>query len=146
MTAVGDPAPDFEAQLQDGHSFRFSSTRGHPTVLYFYPKADTPGCTIEAKGFRDHHAEFEKKGVKIIGVSVDPCADQLAFAKKYGLPFALVADVDRKVSTAYGVLGPRGTSRRVTFLVGADGRVAEVIDTSSAETHVERARARFLAP
>ncbi len=146
MTDVGDLAPDFEAQLQDGSSFRFSSTRGHPAVLYFYPEADTPGCTIEAKGFRDHYAAFAKKGVTIVGVSVDPCADQLAFAKKYGLPFALVADVDHKVSTAYGVLGPRGTSRRVTFLIGADGRVVEVIDTSSAAQHVERARARFLAP
>lgn len=145
MPAVGDAAPDFEAELQDGSRFRFSSLKGHPVVLYFYPKADTPGCTIEAKGFRDHHGEFAKKGVKVVGVSVDVCADQLAFAKKYGLPFSLVADKDKKVSTAYGVLGPRGSARRVTFLIGADGRVAEVVDTSSADTHVERARARFLA-
>lgn len=145
MVSVGDRAPDFEAQLHDGSHFQFSSTRGHPTVLYFYPKADTPGCTIEAKGFRDHHAEFEKKGVKVIGVSVDPCADQLAFAKKYGLPFSLVADVDHKVSTAYGTLQGRGVARRVTFLIDADGRVAEIVDSSSAETHVQKARDRFLS-
>lgn len=145
MTAQGDLAPDFEAQLQDGSSFRFSSTRGHPTVLYFYPKADTPGCTIEAKGFRDHHAEFEKKGVRIVGVSVDTCADQLAFAKKYGLPFPLVADLEGKVAKRYGVLTPDGVARRVTFLIGADGRILEVVEVSGAAKHVESARARFLS-
>ena len=144
MTQAGELAPDFEAPLQDGSPFRLSSTRGSPTVLYFYPKADTPGCTVEAKGFRDHHAEFEKEGVRIVGVSVDPCADQLAFAKKYGLPFSLVSDTDHKVSTAYGVFDPRGGARRVTFLIGGDGKVLEVVDTSNAETHVRKARARFL--
>ena len=145
MPGIGEPAPDFEAKLQDGRSFRLSSTHGHPTVLYFYPKADTPGCTIEAKGFRDHHADFEKKGVRIVGVSVDSCADQLAFARKYGLPFALVSDEDHAVSTAYGVLGPRGAARRVSFLIGADGRIQEIVDTSSADEHVKRARSRFLS-
>ncbi len=144
MIAVGEAAPDFEAKLQDGSTFRLSSTRGHPTVLYFYPKADTPGCTIEAKGFRDHHAEFQKKGIQIVGVSVDDSPAQQAFAQKYGLPFRLVADRDKKVAGAYGVLGPHGVARRVTFLIGPTGSVEEIVDTSSAETHVERARARFL--
>ncbi len=144
MVAVGQPAPDFDAKLQDGSAFRLSSTRGHPTVLYFYPKADTPGCTIEAKGFRDHHAEFRSKGVEIVGVSVDDCPAQQAFREKYGLPFRLVADTDQKVSTAYGVLGPHGVARRVTFLIGSNGAVEEIVDTSGAETHVARARARFL--
>ena len=144
MVAVGEPAPDFEAKLQDGSSFRLSSTRGHPTVLYFYPKADTPGCTIEAKGFRDHHAEFQKKGVEIVGVSVDDSPAQEAFRQKYGLPFRLVADAEKKVSRTYGVLGPHGVARRVTFLIGPNGLVGEIVDTSVAERHVERARARFL--
>ena len=144
MVAEGEPAPDFEAKLQDGSSFRLSSTRGHPTVLYFYPKADTPGCTIEAKGFRDHHAEFQKKGVEIVGVSVDDCPAQEAFRQKYGLPFRLVADVEKKVSGTYGVLGPHGVARRVTFLIRPNGLVEEIVDTSGAERHVERARARFL--
>jgi thioredoxin-dependent peroxiredoxin len=144
MVAVGDVAPDFEAPDQDGHAFRLSSLRGAPVVLYFYPKADTPGCTIEAKGFRDHLSEFRAKGIQVVGVSTDECAEQKAFATKYGLNFTLVADAEKQVGKKYGVLNPRGTARRVTFLIGKDGKVAEVVDSSSAETHVARAQARFL--
>ncbi|MEM0129483.1 MAG: peroxiredoxin [Thermoplasmata archaeon] len=144
MVAVGEKAPDFEAKLQDGRSFRFSSTQGRPRILYFYPKADTPGCTIEAKGFRDRHAEFQARGVTIVGVSTDTCADQLAFAKKYGLPFSLVADETKAVARAYGVLGPSGHARRVSFFVAPDGTVEEVVDASAADTHLARAAARYL--
>jgi peroxiredoxin Q/BCP len=144
MVAVGEPAPDFDAPDQDGHAFRLSSTKGSSVVLYFYPKADTPGCTIEAKGFRDHLGEFNAKGVRVIGVSTDECADQKAFATKYGLNFTLIADAKKEVAQKYGVLGPRGSARRVSFLIGADGKIAEVIDSSSADTHVARAQARFL--
>ncbi|MFZ0699210.1 MAG: peroxiredoxin [Thermoplasmata archaeon] len=144
MIEVGHPAPDFQEKLQDGSSFRLSSLRGKPVVLYFYPKADTPGCTIEAKGFRDHYAEFQKAGVQIVGVSTDDCPDQQAFATKYGLPFALVADHAKKVASAYGVLKPTGTAKRVTFFINPDGTIAEVVDVSGAEQHVERARARYL--
>ncbi len=144
MVAAGEKAPVFESLNQDGSPFKSSSLHGVPTVLYFYPKADTPGCTIEAKGFRDHYAEFQKHGVAVIGVSTDDCPDQKAFAQKYGLPFPLIADRSKDVSTRFGVLGPRGTARRVSFLIDRDGTVLEVVDTSSADTHVERARARFL--
>ncbi|HLN52055.1 MAG: peroxiredoxin [Thermoplasmata archaeon] len=145
MIAVGEPAPDFEAPNQDGAPFRFSSLRGAPVVLYFYPQADTPGCTIESKGFQAHLPEFEKRGVRVVGVSVDDCPAQLAFARKYGLAFPLIADSKKEVSSRYGVLGPRGTARRVTFLIDRDGTVAEVVDTSKADPHLERARARFLS-
>ena len=144
MVAVGARAPDFEAKLQDESTFRLSSLAGHPTVLYFYPKADTPGCTIEAKGFRDQYPAFSAAGVKVVGVSVDDCPAQAAFAKKYGLPFPLVADTDRAVAEQYGVLNARGTARRVTFLIGPDERVLEVVDEPSADSHVAAARARFL--
>lgn len=144
MIAVGEPAPDFEAPDQDGKPFRLSSTRGMPVALYFYPKADTPGCTIESKGFQEHLGEFSAKGVRVIGVSVDDCPAQKAFAQKYGLRFPLIADTSKAVSTRYGVLGPRGSARRVTFLIERDGRVVEVIDQSSADPHVARAKARFL--
>jgi len=145
MIAVGDPAPDFEAPNQDGTPFRLSSLRGTPVVLYFYPEADTPGCTIESKGFQKHLPEFAKRGIRVVGVSVDGCPAQLAFARKYGLEFPLIADSTKEVSSRYGVLGPRGKARRVSFFIDRDGKVVEVVDTSSADPHVARAQARFLS-
>jgi len=144
MIAEGSEAPDFEAPDQDGRPLRLSSLRGHPVVLYFYPKADTPGCTVESKGFQRSLAEFVARGVHVLGVSVDGCPAQKAFAEKYGLAFPLIADSSREVVTKYGVLGPRGSARRVTFLIDRSGRVVEVVDQPSAEPHVARARARFL--
>ena len=144
MVAVGDRAPDFEAKIQDGSSFRLSSRMGHPLVLYFYPKADTPGCTIEAKGFRDDYAALSAAGVGVVGVSTDDCPEQMAFMKKYGLPFPLVADPSKAVTTQYGVLSPHGVARRVSFHIGADGKVLQVVDNSSADAHLAAARARFL--
>jgi len=144
MIAVGTLAPDFEAPDQDGRPFRLSALRGRPVVLYFYPKADTPGCTLESKGFQAHLAEFAAQGVHVVGVSVDDCPAQKAFAQKYGLRFPLIADVRKEVGEKYGVLGPRGPARRVTFLLDARGTVVEVVDSSSPDPHVERARARFL--
>ncbi len=144
MIATGAPAPDFEAPDQDGHPFRLSSLRGSPVVLYFYPQADTPGCTRESKGFQEHLPEFERQGVKIVGVSVDDCPAQRAFADKYGLRFPLIADRTKAVATSYGVLNPRGVARRVTFLIDRSGAVAEVVDGAAPEPHVARAQARFL--
>ena len=145
MIAVGDTAPDFVAPNQDGTPFRLSSLRGSPVVLYFYPKADTPGCTIESKGFRDVYQEYLAHKVQVVGVSVDDCPEQKAFAQKYGLPFPLIADSSKSVASAYGVLGPRGSARRVTFLIDGQGKVLEVVDASSPDPHLARARARFLA-
>jgi thioredoxin-dependent peroxiredoxin len=146
MVAVGDTAPDFTAPNQDGTPFRLSSLRGSPVVLYFYPKADTPGCTTESKGFRDEHAEYLAHKVHVVGISVDDCPAQKAFAQKYGFPFPLIADTTKTVATAYGVLGPRGSARRVTFLIDGKGKVVEVIDAGSPDPHLARARARFLTP
>ncbi|MCI4373466.1 MAG: peroxiredoxin [Thermoplasmata archaeon] len=144
MVETGQAAPDFVAPDQDGKSFTLSSLRGAPVVLYFYPAADTPGCTVEAKGFQNYLAEFAAKKVHIVGVSTDDCPAQKAFANKYGLRFPLIADSKKDVATKYGVLKPSGTARRVTFLIDAGGQVVEVVDSSSADTHVVRARERFL--
>jgi peroxiredoxin Q/BCP len=114
-------------------------------VLYFYPEADTPGCTVESKGFRDIYPQLKAKGVEVVGVSVDDVDKQCAFADKYGLPFPLVADATKKVATAYGALRPSGRARRVTFLIDPDGKIVEVVDVSDAVKHLERARARYLA-
>ena len=144
MPAAGSPAPDFTAPTHDGRSLHLADLRGRPVVLYFYPQADTPGCTRESKGFRDAYAEFQSKGVHIVGVSVDSVDDQCAFADKYSLPFPLVADTSKTVATEYGVLGPRGTARRVTFLIDPKGVVSKVIDTSDALEHVSVARRELL--
>ena len=145
MVAEGETAPDFEAPNQDGTPFRLSSLRGSPVILYFYPKADTPGCTIEAKGFARQYAELQTKNVHVIGVSIDDCPAQKALAKKYGLPFPLIADTSKEVARKYGVLSPRGGARRVSFHIDAKGTVLEVIDGSSADLHLTRAQARFLS-
>jgi thioredoxin-dependent peroxiredoxin len=143
MVAEGEIAPDFEAPNQDGTSFKLSSLRGTPVVLYFYPKADTPGCTIEAKGFRDQFANLEAKKVHVVGVSTDDCPEQKAFAQKYSLPFTLIADKSQDVARKYGVLADSGHARRVSFFLDGNGKVLEVVN-GSPDHHVDRARARFL--
>jgi thioredoxin-dependent peroxiredoxin len=144
MVETGQLAPDFVAPDQDGQPFTLSALRGAPVVLYFYPAADTPGCTIEAKGFQNYLSEFAQKHVHIVGVSTDDCPAQKAFANKYGLRFPLIADSKKDVATKYGVLKPSGSARRVTFLIDGNGKVLEVVDSSSADVHVARARERFI--
>lgn len=144
MIAHGEPAPDFEAPDQDGRPFRLSSLKGTPVVLYFYPEADTGGCTRESKGFQAELDAYRAKGVRVIGVSVDDCPKQKAFAEKYGFSFPLIADSTKEVTKRYGVLGQSGKARRVTFMIGKDGHVAEVVDSSDIDAHLSRARARFL--
>jgi peroxiredoxin Q/BCP len=145
MVGVGDLAPDFDAKVTGGTRLKLSSLRGAPVVLYFYPEADTSGCTLESKGFRDYYTEFRARKVHVVGVSVDDVEAQEAFAGKYQLPFPLVADTSKEVATAYGVLRPSGRARRVTFLIGPDGKVLEIVDQPAAPVHVDRARERFLS-
>lgn len=145
MVGAGDVAPDFDAKVSGGTRLKLSSLRGAPVVLYFYPEADTPGCTIESKGFRDFYGDFQARKVHVVGVSVDDVAAQDAFAGKYKLPFPLVADTSKEIATAYGVLRPSGRARRVTFLLDESGKVLEVVDDPSAPNHVAKARQRFLS-
>ncbi len=144
MPAIGEMAPDFNAPTSTGPSLKLSSLRGGPVILYFYPAADTPGCTIEAKSFRDLGPQLAAKGVKVVGVSTDGVDAQCRFAEKYDLTFPLVADSSKEIARAYGVLKPSGTAKRVTFFLGSDGRVADLLDASSADAHVRRARALYL--
>lgn len=113
-----------------------------PFVLYFYPKADTPGCTNEGGQFRDLYEQFKSKGVEIIGVSRDSVADQRAFKEKYSFPFRLLADVDSKICDAFGTLVERERDGkktmgvgRATFLIGKDGKVEKVWPAVSVEGH-----------
>jgi len=121
VIAVGAEAPEFTGTTSEGAPFALSSTRGRPLVLYFYPKANTPGCTQEARGFTEHYEEFRRAGVAVVGVSVDDVGTQRDFVERCGIPFPIVADRDRSISRRYGVLGLLGFSRRVTFFIDPDG-------------------------
>jgi len=145
MPAPGEPAPEFDAPTHDGNHLKLSSLRGHPVVLYFYPAADTPGCTLESKGLRDLYPQLKAKNVEVVGVSTDTVDAQCDFAEKYGLPFPLVADHAKTVGNAYGVVKPGGRAKRVTFFVGPDGIVTDVLESSDASAHVAKVRAKFLA-
>jgi peroxiredoxin Q/BCP len=144
MVAKGTEAPDFTLPDQDGNPVTLSELRGQPIVLYFYPKADTPGCTTQACGIRDHRADYERTGARVIGVSPDTVAAQKKFAEKYDLDFTLLADEDHSVAELYGVWGDKkmyGKTymgvRRSTFLIDPEGVVAHVIPKASPKTHDE---------
>ncbi|MDP2322487.1 MAG: peroxiredoxin [Gammaproteobacteria bacterium] len=126
--AEGQDAPDFRLQDQDGKWHTLGDFRGQWVAVYFYPKADTPGCTREACEFRDNIFAFEEIGATVIGVSIDAIKDQKAFAEKYSLPFPLLADIDGKTAAAYGVLKNLGVMKiasRQSFLIGPDGKIAK---------------------
>jgi thioredoxin-dependent peroxiredoxin len=130
----GKPAPDFELQSDAGETVRLSDFRGTPVVLYFYPKDDTPGCTAEAREFRDTYDTYRERGVEILGVSPDDVASHGKFKSKYSLPFTLLADPDHKAAEAYGVWEKRSRYgktyfgiNRSTFLIDADGNVARAM-------------------
>ena len=134
MVEEGKPAPDFELVSDDGTTVRLSDLRGKPVVLYFYPKDDTPGCTVESCEFRDAYDVFRDRGAEILGVSPDGEKSHQKFKSKYGLPFPLLADPDHVAAEAYGVWGERkfmgkkymGIDRS-TFLVDSDGNVAKAM-------------------
>jgi thioredoxin-dependent peroxiredoxin len=130
---AGDAAPEFSAATNGGGTVSLADFKGKNVVLYFYPRDDTPGCTKEACAFRDHFADFKKRGAAVLGVSTDPVKSHDKFAAKFKLPFTLLADEDKKIVQAYGVWGEKrfmgrkylGTNR-VTFLIGPDGRIKHI--------------------
>ena len=142
MTAEGEEAPDFELADQDGNPVGLSGLRGTTVVLYFYPKADTPGCTTQACGIRDRSGEYEAAGARVLGVSPDKPGKLRKFADKYGLPFTLLADPDHAVAESYGVWVEKSMYgkkywgvQRATFIIGPDGVVRHVIPKASPKTH-----------
>ncbi|MGA3285326.1 MAG: thioredoxin-dependent thiol peroxidase [Verrucomicrobiota bacterium] len=144
MLKVGDKAPEFEGKDQNGNTVKLADLcRDYKNVvLYFYPKDDTPGCTREACAFRDHFAEFKKKGAVVLGVSTDSTGSHDKFAGKYRLPFTLLADEDKKIVAAYGVWGDKSFmgrkylgTHRVTFLIGPDGRIKKIWPKVKPEEH-----------
>ncbi len=136
---VGDQAPDFEGPTSDGPRLGLKEFVGKKNVvLYFYPKDDTPGCTKEACSFRDNLQSIRSTGAEVIGVSLDTVESHKQFAAKYGLPFPLISDNEKKIATAYGVLRDTGTSaNRVTFLIDKKGRVAKIFPKVDVTNHSE---------
>jgi thioredoxin-dependent peroxiredoxin len=142
MIEAGQEAPDFTLPDQDGNEVTLSELRGQPVVLYFYPRADTPGCTTQACGIRDRRSEYERTGVRVLGVSPDPVSAVKKFAVKFSLDFTLLADEDHAVAELYGVWGEKrmygkkywGVTR-ATFVIGADGEVAKVFPKVSPKSH-----------
>ncbi|MGH2859815.1 MAG: thioredoxin-dependent thiol peroxidase [Solirubrobacteraceae bacterium] len=138
----GDPAPDFTLPDQDGKTVSLAGLGGNTVVLYFYPKADTPGCTTQACGVRDHRADYERAGAVVLGVSPDPVKAVAKFHAKYGLGFPLLADEGHEVAERYGVWVQKsmyGKSywgvQRATFIIAPDGKVAHVIPKVSPAAH-----------
>ena len=123
---VGDPAPDVSFKLHDGKQISLASLKGQPVVVYFYPKDDTRGCTLEAEGIRDDYTAFEQAKVKIFGVSTQDADSHVAFIDKYKLPFDLVVDSDGKVAEAFRVPLNLGMAKRQTFLIGPNGTIKRV--------------------
>jgi peroxiredoxin Q/BCP len=142
VLSAGDPAPDFTVADQNGDELTLSSLRGQTVVLYFYPRADTSGCTIQACGVRDHRADYERAGARVIGVSPDPVEAIAKFAGKHDLDFTLLADPDHTVAELYGTwVEKRNYGRtywgvqRSTFVIDPEGTIAHVIEKASPKTH-----------
>jgi peroxiredoxin Q/BCP len=140
---VGEPAPDFTAPAASGEMFQLSSLRGRPVILFFFPRANSLGCTIETRAFADHFSEIESAGVAVVGVSVDPIGAQKAFAMKCDVAFPLVSDGDKSIAKLYGVLGFLGFARRVTFFLDSAGLVQEIVEAIGPNPHVKRALERI---
>jgi peroxiredoxin Q/BCP len=139
---AGDKAPNFKVNDQDGNSISSSDFKGKKWIVFFYPKADTPGCTAEACNLRDNYKEFENQGFELLGVSADNEKRQKKFKEKYNLPFPLLADENKEVINAFGVWGPKkfmgrefdGIHRK-TFIIDEKGIIEQVIDKVKTKDH-----------
>jgi thioredoxin-dependent peroxiredoxin len=121
--ATGAAAPDVTFALHNGEQLTLASLRGKPVIVYFYPKDDTPGCTVEAQEIRDLYEELKHTGAVVIGVSTDPRDSHRAFAEKHALPFLLASDEAGQVAKAFGVPLKNGRVTRVSFVIGPDGKI-----------------------
>jgi peroxiredoxin Q/BCP len=139
---AGAAAPDFTLPDQNGDEVSLADLKGKTTVLYFYPRADTPGCTTQACGIRDRRAEYEAAGVRVIGISPDPVEAVAKFAGKFDLDFTLLADADHAVAGAYGAWVEKSMYgkkymgvQRATFIIGPDGKITKAFPKVSPKMH-----------
>jgi len=142
MLKVGDKVPDFSAKDQDGNTINLSDYKGKKLVVFFYPKANTPGCTAEACNLRDNYKELQDQGYELLGVSADSEKKQSNFKNKYEFPFPLLADEDHTVINTFGVWGPKKFMgreydgiHRTTFVIDGDGVVENVIEKVKTKDH-----------
>jgi peroxiredoxin Q/BCP len=142
VVEAGQPAPEFTLHDQDGQEVSLAQFKGHPVVLYFYPKDDTPGCTKQACAFRDSRSDYEQAGAKVLGVSPDDVKSHRKFADKFELPFTLLADPETKVCEAYGVWKEKSMYgrkfmgvERTTFVIDKQGKVASVFPKVKVDGH-----------
>ena len=142
---VGDAAPEFSAKDQDGNVHELKDYKGKKLVVFFYPKASTPGCTAEACNLRDNWEVFQEKGYEILGVSADSARRQTNFKNKHELPFPLLADEEKEVINAFGVWGPKKFMgkeydgiHRTTFIIDEEGKIADVIGKVKTKAHAEQ--------
>ena len=146
----GKKAPAFSLKDQDGKTRRLADYAGRPVVLYFYPKDDTPGCTKEACSFRDAFAKFKRRGIEVLGVSLDSETSHQKFARKYDLPFRLLADTGREISDTYGTYGEKKFmgrtfmgNHRMTFLIDDKGKIKKIFSKVRPEDHAEEVLKAF---
>ncbi|MER3317441.1 MAG: thioredoxin-dependent thiol peroxidase [Allomuricauda sp.] len=142
MLKVGDKVPDFSAKDQDGNTINLNDYKGKKLVVFFYPKANTPGCTAEACNLRDNYKELQDQGFELLGVSADSEQKQANFKDKYEFPFPLLADEDHTVINTFGVWGPKKFMgkeydgiHRTTFIINGDGVVENVIEKVKTKDH-----------
>ena len=143
-TKAGDIVKDFTTQDQDGNTVSLSDFAANPVVLFFYPRADTPGCTIEACGFRDTFAKLKKAGVTVLGISRDDVKAQKKFAVKYDIQYPLLADKDEKICNYFDLIKPKNMYgklvkgvKRTTYLIGPDQRLIHIFDEVKPAGHAE---------
>jgi len=144
MTEPGTPAPDFELPADDGSTVRLSALRGRNVILFFYPKDDTPGCTIEAREFRDAYPRFQAQDTVVLGISADGVDSHVRFKTKFDLPYPLLADQEPSAAEAYGVWKEKSTFgktsmgiERSTFVVDKVGTIAHVFRKVKPEGHAD---------
>jgi len=136
--SVGSSAPDFTLPDSDGNNFSLSSYKDkNPVVIYFYPKANTPGCTTQACGIRDSFSKFNENNIVVLGISVDSKESIKEFIKDHNLNFPLLSDEKKEVSKAFGVLNNIGVDSRITFIIDKQGNIANILRDVDVETHAD---------
>lgn len=137
MLQPGTEAPAFSVNDHNGNSINLKDYLGKKIVLWFYPKADTPGCTMEGQGFRDDFKKFEEKGIKVFGVSLDNEKDNKAFAEKYSFSYPLLCDVNKDIALAYHAIKSADDqyAARISYVIGEDGKILESIESVDTKNH-----------